>query len=220
MLQICGEPSNAVQVSPLRLSGMQDEQLSEPMQNEHTMSARESLQFQFTRDVIDEIHRLRSVLYFKVMKEIEFSASKLALANLAFNGSELALILMAVLFCKLQDKVTPVSTILAVYLKWFKQLLKRWVPDLSKFFEAVRANVVHFPSARWACYMAVHALSIQPTTQPLSMSCFPFSHLLFAQLETDLTNEFWPCPWEGRHHTVQASIQRCTVWYRFCKYVE
>ena len=117
MLQICGEPSNAVQVSPLRLSGMQAEQPSEPMQKANTMSAREFLQYKVIRDVIGEIHRLRSVLYFKVMKEIEFSASKLARANLAFNGSELALILMAVLFCKLQDKVTPVSTILAVYLK-------------------------------------------------------------------------------------------------------
>lgn len=96
---------------------MQDEQPSESMQNVTNRSAIEILQFKVIRYVVGEIHRLHSVLYFKVMKEIEFSASNLALANLAFKGSELALILMAVLFCKLQDKVTPVFTILAVHLK-------------------------------------------------------------------------------------------------------
>lgn len=96
---------------------MQDEQPSEPMQNVTNRSAIEILQFKVIRYVVGEIYRLHSVLYFKVMKEIEFNASKLALANIAFKGSELALILMAALFCKLQDKVTPVFTILAVHLK-------------------------------------------------------------------------------------------------------
>jgi hypothetical protein len=68
---------------------MQDEQPSEPMQNVTNRWAIEILQFKVIRYVVGEIHRLQSVHYFKVMKELEFSASKLTVAK-TFKGSELA----------------------------------------------------------------------------------------------------------------------------------